>query len=152
MAAPTALRLFACATALLPLASFATDDSLRRCRLLSDANARLACYDAIALPAPGSARAPAPAKETPAQFGLVGTQRQVSLDAVESRIPGNFEGWNARSRIALENGQVWQQVESGSFRGIRVDSPAVIIEPAFLGSWLLKVEGFNQRVRVRRIK
>jgi len=37
-------------------------------------------------------------------------------------------------------------------RGVSVDSPAITIKPAFMGSWLLKVEGFNQTVRVRRIK
>jgi len=151
MAAPTALRLFACATALLPLASFATDDSLRRCRLLSDANARLACYDAIALPAPGSARAPAPAKETPAQFGLVGTQRQVSLDAVESRIPGNFEGWNARSRIALENGQVWQ-IDDDSRAILELRNPKARVRRGLLGSFFAEIEGVLQTPRVRRVR
>ena len=151
MAAPTALRLFACATALLPLASFATDDSLRRCRLLSDANARLACYDAIALPAPGSARAPAPAKETPAQFGLVGTQRQVSLDAVESRIPGNFEGWNARSRIALENGQVWQ-IDDDSRAILELRNPKARVRKGALGAFYLEVEGTNRSPRVKRVQ
>jgi len=151
MAAPTALRLFACATALLPLASFATDDSLRRCRLLSDANARLACYDAIALPAPGSARAPAPAKETPAQFGLVGTQRQVSLDAVESRIPGNFEGWNARSRIALENGQVWQ-IDDDSRAILELRNPKARVRKGALGAFYLEIEGTNRSPRVKRVQ
>lgn len=151
MAAPTALRLFACATALLPLASFATDDSLRRCRLLSDANARLACYDAIALPAPGSARAPAPARETPAQFGLVGTQRQVSLDAVESRIPGNFEGWNARSRIALENGQVWQ-IDDDSRAILELRNPKARVRKGALGAFYLEIEGTNRSPRVKRVQ
>ena len=151
MAAPTALRLFACATALLPLASFATDDSLRRCRLLSDANARLACYDAIALPAPGSARAPAPAKETPAQFGLVGTQRQVSLDAVESRIPGNFEGWNARSRITLENGQVWQ-IDDDSRAILELKNPKARVRKGALGAFYLEGEGTNRSPRVKRVQ
>ena len=151
MAATTALRLFACATALLPLASFATDDTLRRCRLLSDANARLACYDAIALPAPGSARTPAPAKETPAQFGLVGTQRQVSLDAVESRIPGNFEGWNARSRITLENGQVWQ-IDDDSRAILELKNPKARVRKGALGAFYLEVEGTNRSPRVKRVQ
>jgi len=151
MAAPTALRLFACATALLPLASLATDDSLRRCRVIADANARLACYDAIALPAPGSARAPAPAKETPAQFGLVGAQRQVSLDAVESRIPGNFEGWSARSRITLENGQVWQ-IDDDSRAILELKNPKARVRKGALGAFYLEVEGTNRSPRVKRVQ
>jgi len=72
--------------------------------------------------------------------------------SVVSRIAGEFAGWDGDTKFTLENGQVWEQVESASLRGVRVDSPAVTIEPAFMGSWLLRVEGFNQRVRVRRIK
>lgn len=151
MAAPTALRLFACATALLPLASLATDDALRQCRTLSDGAARLACYDAIALPAPGSAQAPAPAKETPAQFGLLGAQRQVSLDAVESRIPGNFEGWNPRSRIALENGQVWQ-IDDDSRAILELRNPKARVRKGALGAFYLEVEGTNRSPRVKRVQ
>ena len=69
-----------------------------------------------------------------------------------SRIAGPFTGWDGKTKFVLENGQVWQQVEAGSLRGVSIDSPAVEIEPAFLGSWLLRVEGYNQRLRVRRIK
>ena len=151
MAATTALRLIACATALIPLASLATEDDLRRCRALTDGTARLACYDAIALPAPGSARAPAPAKETPAQFGLVGTQRQVSLDAVESRIPGNFEGWNARSRITLENGQVWQ-IDDDSRAILELKNPKARVRKGALGAFYLEVDGTNRSPRVKRVQ
>ncbi len=71
---------------------------------------------------------------------------------VVSRIAGEFTGWDGKTKFTLENGQVWEQAESSSLKGVRLDSPAVTIEPAFMGSWLLKVEGYNKTVRVRRIK
>lgn len=151
MAVPTVLRLIACGTALLPLAALATEDDLRKCRTLAESAARLACYDAIALPAPGSARAPAPAKETPAQFGLVGAQRQVSLDAVDSRIPGNFDGWTARSRITLENGQVWQ-IDDDSRAILELKNPKARVRKGALGAFYLEVEGTNRSPRVKRVQ
>lgn len=82
----------------------------------------------------------------------IGFHDPVATDGVVSRIAGEFTGWSGQTKFTLENGQVWQQAESGSMRGVSVDSPAVTINPAFMGSWLLKVEGFNTTIRVRRIK
>lgn len=81
-----------------------------------------------------------------------GLRDPVSSDGVVSRIAGQFTGWSGDTKFVLENGQVWQQAESGAMRGVSVDSPAVTIKPAFMGSWLLKVEGFNTAIRVRRLK
>lgn len=81
-----------------------------------------------------------------------GFRDPVDSDGVVSRIAGEFAGWDGNTQFTLENGQIWEQAESASMRGVQVDSPAVTIRPAFMGSWLLKVEGFNQTVRVRRIK
>lgn len=73
--------------------------------------------------------------------------------SVVSRIAGEFTGWNGNTKFTLENGQVWQQIESDTWRGGKaIDRPAVTIEPAFMGSWLFSVEGYNRKVRVRRIK
>ena len=72
--------------------------------------------------------------------------------SVISRIAGTFAGWSGSTRFTLENGQVWQQAESGALSGVGADSPAVTIEPAFMGTWRMRVDGYNQRVRVKRIK
>lgn len=139
------------AATLLPAVAHATDDAVRRCRALTDGPARLACYDAIALPAPGSARAPTPPRETPAQFGLVGAQRQVTLDAVEARIPGDFEGWTARSRIRLDNGQVWQ-IDDDSRAILELKNPKASVRRGALGAFYLEVEGTNRSPRVKRVE
>jgi hypothetical protein len=94
----------------------------------------------------GGYAAPAPAADR------IGFHDQTETNSVVSRIAGPFTGWDGKTKFVLENGQVWQQAESGSLRGVNLDSPAVSIEPAFLGSWLLRIEGYNQRLRVRRIK
>lgn len=97
--------------------------------------------------------APAPAATyVPPSEDRIGFRDSPDSDGVVSRIAGEFTGWSDKTRFTLENGQVWEQAESSSMRGVSVDSPAVTIRPAFMGSWLMKVEGFNQTVRVRRVK
>jgi hypothetical protein len=71
---------------------------------------------------------------------------------VVSRIAGRFDGWNGGTRFELENGQVWQQDESASLTINPVENPVVTIDPAFMNTWRLRVDGYNQRVKVKRIK
>lgn len=143
---------------------FAQDDALRRCRSISEASARLACYDAIALPAParagtakpGSAAGTGAAGAAPMaapseRFGLEHKAQPEQIDQVVSRIPGRFEGWRANSVITLENGQAWQ-VADGSWMGGRWDNPKVTIRRGVFGAFYLQVEDENRTVRVRRVK
>jgi hypothetical protein len=88
-----------------------------------------------AAPAPAVARAAAP--ETPAQFGLVREVAPVvDLPAIESTIPGHFDGWYPNRRIRLANGQVWQ-VADGSSRVYDLDNPKVTIRRGVLGAFYL---------------
>lgn len=160
-----------CAAALPALA--ATDADLRRCRAIADDRARLACYDALAPAEAGGERAPAaalPATSTTAppapaaaagvtaaapaavpesSFGL--RQRADPLDAIESTIPGRFDGWEPNAKLTLANGQVWQ-ISDGSRGVYRLDSPKVRIRKGALGSFFLEIEGQNQSPRVRRVQ
>ena len=72
-------------------------------------------------------------------------------EEIESNIVGDFEGWRGNTRVTLENGQVWQQSESGQ-RVSRMSSPKVTIKPLSFGSWIMYVDGCGCDVRVRRIK
>lgn len=72
-------------------------------------------------------------------------------DVVESRIDGEFTGWRGRTIVKLENGQKWQQSESGSYGDVNMTNPTVTIKPMSLGSWLIVVKGCNCSVRVKRI-
>jgi hypothetical protein len=73
--------------------------------------------------------------------------------AIVSSISGEFRGWDgAGDRITLDNGQVWEVTDSSARLKIKVENPAVTIEPGLFEAWYLKVEGYNSRARVKRIK
>lgn len=92
-----------------------------------------------------------PRSQTSAEFGLEQKAAEAQLEAIESRIVGEFRGWEAKSKITLENGQVWQ-ISDGS-RGIyKLDSPAVRIERGMLGVFFLKIEGANRSPKVKRLR
>jgi hypothetical protein len=73
------------------------------------------------------------------------------VDQIQSRYVGEFTGWDGKTVFELENGQVWQQIGSGRMT-YRVTNPMITIKRAFMGSYLLKVEGRNKSIRVKRIK
>lgn len=68
-----------------------------------------------------------------------------------SRIIGNFRGWRGNTIFNLENGQVWQQIESDKFV-VNLEDPVVTIRKGLVGTYFLKVEGFGSRVKVKRLK
>ncbi|HNR92671.1 MAG TPA: hypothetical protein PKO41_09620, partial [Dokdonella sp.] len=72
-------------------------------------------------------------------------------EIVESRIVGTFSGWSGRTIVTLENGQKWQQSESGSRGDVNMRNPIVIVKPMSMGSWLMIVKGCNCSVRVKRV-
>jgi hypothetical protein len=120
-------------------------------------------------PAAGAAEAPAAAApDTPAQpseaadaapgsspeyFGAERMEDGLGqgVDQIQSRYVGEFTGWDGKTVFELENGQVWQQIGSGRMT-YRVTNPMITIKRAFMGSYLLKVEGRNKSIRVKRIK
>jgi hypothetical protein len=146
---------------LVSTAALADDAGLLRCRAVTDSAARLACYDALVVPASqGKAAAPAPGsasasqakpRETPEQFGVPQKDREVALDAIESTIPGRFEGWGPRDRIKFANGQVWQ-IADDSKGYIDKDNPKVRVRRGALGAFYLEFEGTNRSPRVTRVQ
>lgn len=135
--------------------ALADDAGLLRCRAVKDSTARLACYDALVVPsgalkpvpsAAPPAAAPAP---TPAQFGLEHRQAPQLLEAIESSIPGRFDGWGPGASIRLANGQVWQ-VADGSSGAHWVENPKVRVRRGALGAFYLEIEGTNRSPRVTR--
>ncbi|GAB4171458.1 MAG: hypothetical protein Kow0020_06190 [Wenzhouxiangellaceae bacterium] len=77
---------------------------------------------------------------------------RMAREPFRTRIKGPFSGWNKDTEFVLENGMVWVPTEDRNFYMPETDSPYVIIRPGALGTWLLNVEGYNQSVRVKRIK
>ena len=72
--------------------------------------------------------------------------------AISSSISGEFRGWSQGSRFTLDNGQVWQVADSTARLRVKIEDPKVIIEPGALGAWFMKVEGYNARAAVKRLK
>ena len=137
------------------------NNALERCRLLPEAAARLACYDALpltlplTLPLPPAPAAAPPAAATPvapapeAAFGL--ESRRSAVQDISSTLPGLFEGWDRNTRFTLANGQVWQ-VSDGTAASVYLRSPRVTVRRAALGSFRLEIEGVNQAPRVQRVE
>ncbi len=73
---------------------------------------------------------------------------QVEYAAVESRIAGEFRGWEQRTVFTLENGQRWQVAGTDGYVSPPLTKPAVKITPGMLGSFWMTVEGVRPRVKV----
>ncbi len=72
---------------------------------------------------------------------------------ISSRLPGEFTGWSSGTVFRLENGQVWRSIDPDSrLASVRLENPAVTIKRGFLGTWRLKVEGYNTTVKVERVE
>lgn len=150
-------------------AALADDGSMLRCRQLKEAPARLACYDAIELAAPGTAAAlaataAAPGAGAPAAtayvpskadlergFGNEHNSPAAKLEAIESSIVGEFDGWVPKQRIRLANGQVWM-IADDSQAILELVNPKVRLEKGMMGVIYMDIEGARNSPRVKRIK
>ena len=95
-----------------------------------------------------------PRKE-PAAPGLIAKAKvmlapgtQLEYESVESRIAGDFLGWEANTVFTLENGQRWRVLNGSSYNTPAIAGPKVKIEPASLGGFWMNIEGVRQRVKV----
>ncbi len=91
---------------------------------------------------------------TPAQDLRGFENRSFSDDsAVVSTVPGEFTGWQgAGTRFTLANGQVWQVLDSSTRLRVKLTDPTVTIDKGALGTWYLRVDGYNTRAKVKRVK
>ncbi len=68
---------------------------------------------------------------------------------VTSKIAGSFNGWDTGSVLTFENGQKWRVIDGSSLSvGKTLVDPEVTVKPGFLGSWTLKVRGYNTNAKV----
>jgi hypothetical protein len=154
----------------------ALGEELRACRDLTDDQARLACYDAAvdrnrksadAGPEPSAENAAGSAAAEPAvtaaslsQEELFGrTSKEIELSVEEATGSERIDSLSAtvtrlrkygydKVLITLDNGQVWKQIDASSLR-LRVGD-TVDIERAALGSFMLRKQGNNRRMRISR--
>ena len=96
--------------------------------------------------APESNQAAKSSKILPAWVGALLTLERIGSkgtkpEAMESRIKGEFSGWEKRTLFRLENGQVWTQVNDDSYVHAPVlQSPKVKITPASFGTFWMDVD------------
>ncbi len=69
---------------------------------------------------------------------------------IESRISGTFEGWDGGTVFKLMNGQIWQQAEYSYYYHYAY-MPGVLIFKKGTG-YVMRIEGTNKEIRVKRIK
>lgn len=69
----------------------------------------------------------------------------------ETRIVGSFNGWDGNTQFVLENGEVWEQRQSGKWRA-KLENPGVKIYTNFFGNYNMKILETGRVVGVRRIK
>lgn len=70
--------------------------------------------------------------------------------AIESRIAGQFNGWDGHTVFLLENGQVWQQASYSYRYGFAV-RPRVLVSPS-ADRLKMEVEGISEAIYVKRLK
>jgi hypothetical protein len=75
-----------------------------------------------------------------------------SQEPIEATVAGEFTGFGNRKRYTLDNGQVWQQIDSATLAGVRKDNPRVRIRPGALGAWWMSVDGYNTQAKVQRVE
>ncbi len=88
---------------------------------------------------------------TTRQFGLGRPPGTTAVEAIESHIPGHFEGWGPGTSIRLANGQVWQ-VNDGSSGTNYVENPKVRVRHGVFSAYYLEIEGTNRSPRVTRLQ
>ena len=88
------------------------------------------------------------------QAGNAGSDaRSMPREDVYTRIVGEFSGFDSRTLIELNNGQVWQPLpQENPWRLPTVQSPRVTLEPGSFGSWEMTIEGYNRSFKVKRVQ
>lgn len=166
--------------ALLAGPALAVDDALlAQCAAVSDGDARLACYDALARraapaapapsaalasPPPAAGTAPAPGPATPAaaapapspapgDFGLPRHRPPEERAGITARLVGPLREWQPGTLFRLDNGQVWKAApeERGYYPGIP-DNAEVAIKESFFGAYWMEIKAVGRKVKVKRIQ
>jgi hypothetical protein len=71
-------------------------------------------------------------------------------DVIESRIDGEFEGWEGETIFKLTNGQVWQQTDFQIKIAIKLMPKVLIYKTG--SNYKMQVEGIEKSITVKRLK
>ncbi len=118
-----------------------SDQQIADCRAIADDARRLTCYDALT---------PAPTDK----FGMAELPRPVvkdEPDKIEAHLTGKISGWRKGTLFNLDNGQVWQCIDTDR-DDEELDRPAVTIRRNFFGHYWMDLGGSGVSVQVTRVK
>ena len=124
-------------------------------RLTSEELSRLDALIAARGAPPPAAPAAATAAASPLARAAGAPARRATAvaeeETLESRLTGEFRGWEPRAVFALENGQRWQETGGTTYAGPPLAAPAVRIRAGALGAYWMRIEGVRLEVKVRRV-
>ncbi len=120
------------------------------CRNIENDGERLACYDNYVLTL-DKKPVPPTVEEQKAAFGLPKESPAENLHDISNRISKIETASRGKRILTLENGQIWRQVGSSSQPRLAAGD-TITIEKGALGSFILKEQGSNRSLRVKRIK
>lgn len=127
--------------------------TLEQCRALQDAQARLACYDAISAPAPVDPVARA--EEQKKNFGLTerrkAPEERAEAEEIQATI-SNIRGGSSGPILELDNGNAWQVTTNGNLQHYLAAGQVVTIKRGALSGYRLHADGVNGMETVRRIQ
>lgn len=113
---------------------------------------------AVAETQAAEAKAMAAAKPKKSGAGLLARARDVFAPepkgdepVMESRLKGEFNGWEGRVIFTLENGTRWRVANAASYYCPAIASPQVRITPAGMGGFWMTVVEAKARVKVLRL-
>jgi hypothetical protein len=87
-------------------------------------------------------------EESPKPTRSVAPPATASRGVIETKVDGDFEGWEGETIVKLANGQIWQQTD---YHYHYAFMPDVLIYPSG-GGYKMKVEGVDRAVGVRQLK
>lgn len=149
--------------------------SLQKCQLIQEDNSRLTCFDKAVSELTGAVKSKdilvidkseiVEAQED--SFGknqdaTTQLQKIIEKEKLESEVETQKElvsiiskvekRSNNRLRFHLENGQIWDQIESKLISVSKKKQSAAHIKKAAFGSFRLRINGKGSPIRVKRIK
>ena len=83
---------------------------------------------------------------------LAGAPAAADVYPMTAHIAGEFHGWSGSTRVTLDNGQVWEQMDDATVTSGRMTNPKVTITKGLLNAFYISVDGVSDVVLVKRIK
>lgn len=132
-------------TSLAAQAQSGVEQDIQRCSSMADGAQRLECYDALAR---RHAETTSPADD----FGKPRSPPK-EADSIQSRLVGDFSGWQSGTVFTLENGQVWKYIgDSDAYYPKVPPNPEIVISKSYFGAYWMEITAIGRKVKVKRIK